>query len=197
MKARKNYYTKAIRVLETTNSTTGKANMQVQRNAASPATNPTCFCRKKNTVLPNQACSGQQGLREGWTVSRAWPGHELLLDNGTSRTTTRLLHYWLSTKKQAGWHFNRKFNWIASTETCPQTPAQGSTKSPAPGKPHWNVPSPAALSQLLSVAICKARKNPYICFMNKGSHIQLEKVFLFSTFTALNAAATCLLLSCI
>jgi len=93
MKARKNYYTKAIRVLETTNSTTGKANMQVQRNAASPATNPTCFCRKKNTVLPKQACSGQQGLREGWTVSRAWPGHELLLDNGTSRTTTRLLHY--------------------------------------------------------------------------------------------------------
>lgn len=26
--------------------------------------------------------------------------------------------------------------------------------------------------------------------MNKGSHIQLEKVFLFSTFTAPNAAAT-------
>lgn len=43
----KNYYTKVIRVLETTNSSTGKANIQVQRNADVQQQNQPISARKK------------------------------------------------------------------------------------------------------------------------------------------------------
>lgn len=71
----KNYYTKVIRVLETTNSSTGKANIQVQRNADVQQQNQPISARKNV-----QHCQSHPALQHTRSGGPLGPGRHLHSD---------------------------------------------------------------------------------------------------------------------